>query len=85
MWAKVGVPFLFVFSSYPALGHHSPPKPMSIRTPISGGVDEDGHDKVSKQKITLHAFSIYVGNLPMDASKKWIHDLFIHFGSITDA
>ena len=34
-----------------ALGHHSPPKPsVSIGTLIRGGVDEDGHDRVSELK-----------------------------------
>ena len=67
------------------LGHRSPPKPcMSSGTPVHGDDVEIGHGKVSESKTSFHAFSVYVGNIPLTATKQWISDLFEQFGSIID-
>ena len=67
------------------LGHHSLPKPsVSNRILTHGGVDEYGNVKIMDPRPILHAFSVYVGNLPFLASKQWLYEIFVHFGEISD-
>ena len=73
------------FSLPLVLGHRSPPKPcVSSGTLVRDDDVEIGHGKVSESKISFHAFSFYVGNIPLTTTKQWISDLFEQFGSIID-
>lgn len=68
-----------------ALGYHSPPKPGVMNgTLVHGGDDEDGRGIGMEQKTSVHAFSMFVGNLPLSTSKQWLRELFIRFGEILD-
>ena len=59
---------------YPlALHHHSLAKPcVSVGTLARGGVDVEGCDKGLESITSLHAWSVFVGNLPMTKAKRWL-------------
>ena len=42
------------------------------------------NDKVVELMTNVHAFSIYMGNLPLNVSKNWVREVFVFFGSILD-
>ena len=68
-----------------ALDH--PPPSLSrdcIQSHSSEGVDVDNHAQRFVMITTEEVFLLYMGNLPLTATKRWIRSRFGRFGELVD-